>query len=271
MRHLLFIFLFALAARAEASIFANLETREVVGVKDGKPSVVVSNGVLEVKTSNPNAKYPRGTANLEEGESIKVKMNPAGFQYYSNLFDKFNVPGPGDFDHPKLQNPVDCGYYLSGKQITECSNHIRKRLCSTINPTLLRVKSYPVDGEKRVLQWLRHLDPGSLNPDELFCEESNLVIGCRAGRCWGSPSSGEYGFYPGKWSTISIDGRRWSFGSDGPTRQQELEIWKSIKDGSRFAYHLIHWPYENQVTGLETISLPKGLKDKIYRMSLEKP
>ena len=76
MRHLLFIFLFALAARAYASIFANLETREVVGVKDGKPSVVVSNGVLEVKTSNPNAKYPRGTANLEEGESIKVKMNP---------------------------------------------------------------------------------------------------------------------------------------------------------------------------------------------------
>jgi hypothetical protein len=109
-----------------------------------------------------------------------------------------------------------------------------------------------------------------LNPDQINCERSNLVLGCRAGRCWGASSLGEYGFFPGKWNTISIDGRKWGF-EGGLSRQQQLEVWKAIKDGSRFAYQLVHWPYDELVTGSETLSLPKGLKDKLYRMSLEKP
>ena len=149
-------------------------------------------------------------------------------------------------------------------------NYLTKKKCARLNTYFIETKNYPVDGEKRVLQWLRHLDPGNSYPKKMYCEKSKLVIGCRGGRCWGVPSSGEYGFYPGKWNTISIDGRKWGF-EGNLSRQQELEIWNAIKDGSRFAYQLVHWPYDSSVTGSQTLSLPKGLKDKLYRMSLEKP
>ena len=178
---------------------------------------------------------------------------------------------PPIFDVAELG--VDEGWKCSSlfpSQAAQCVTSISTRQCSTIQAQYIRTKDYPVDGERRVSQWLRYLRPGLLSPDRLYCEESNLVIGCRAGRCYGSPSSGEYGFYPGKWNTISIDGRKWGF-EGGLSRQQQLEIWKAIKDGSSFAYQLVHWPYESLVTGSETLSLPKGLKDKIYRMSLEKP
>ena len=268
---LLPLFLGSAFSPAVASIYADLEARTVKGTKDGMPLVVISDGNTSVMTNSPKAKIPAGTGSLSEGESTTVPMNSAGFEYYSNLFNELNVFHGEEEDFAGLG--VDEGWKCSSRfpsQAAQCVTSVSTRKCSQIQTQYIRTKDYPVDGERRVSQWLRYLRPGLSSPDRLYCEESNLVIGCRAGRCYGSPSSGEYGFYPGKWNTISIDGRKWGF-EGGPSRQQELEIWKAIKDGSRFAYQLVHWPYESLVTGSETLSLPKGLKDKIYRMSLEKP
>ena len=78
---------------------------------------------------------------------------------------------------------------------------------------------------------------------DFYCVPSKLFIGCRSGRCYGAPSAGRYGFYPGKVNVISVDGRKWTF-IDGLSRQQKLEVWQTVKDGSHFAYQLVHWPYE---------------------------
>ena len=123
---------------------------------------------------------------------------------------------------------------------------------------------------------LRRLDIASTDdslapaPNALHCTHSTLTIGCTSGSCWGTPSAGEYGYYPGKRNDISIDGKKFSWIGEIPVNIQ-LKIWRLLKDGSRFAYQLVHWPYEGIKTGTETIAIPKGLKDKIYRMSLVKP
>ena len=82
---------FASVQPAVASIYANLETKEVIGVKDGKPLVVITDGVEIVETTSPKAKIPPGTKNLNNGQKLKVAFNEDGFRYYSNLFDKLKA------------------------------------------------------------------------------------------------------------------------------------------------------------------------------------
>jgi hypothetical protein len=82
---------FAAVQPATASIYANLETREVIGVKDGKPLVVISDGKDIVETANPKAETPTGTKDLKDGQKLKVPMNEAGFKYYSSLFERLRA------------------------------------------------------------------------------------------------------------------------------------------------------------------------------------
>ena len=70
--------LFTAIQPATASIYANLETREVIGVKDGKPLVVISDGKDIVETASPKAEIPFGTRDLKEDQKLKVPMNEAG-------------------------------------------------------------------------------------------------------------------------------------------------------------------------------------------------
>ena len=277
MKRLLLLLPLLLAGPASASIYVNLETREVTGTRDGRDTVRIFDGNKTVLTNHPKATFPAGTK-PDTDEEITVPITESGFKYYSDIFKKLSGTSTApknktyiDYTDPKygINTTYDCiskkYSHPSGPRwdADTCRTQISKKKCNTIREDLFKIKDYPVDEERRVNQWLRFMD-GS------YCEESNLLIGCRAGRCYGVPWSGEYGFYPGKWNVISIDGRKWSF-RDDLTRQQELEIWRAIKDGSKFAYQLIHWPYEKQVTGSQIISLPAGLKDKIYRMSLIKP
>ena len=83
--------LFAAVQPAAASIYANLETREVIGVKDGKPLVVISDGKDIVETASPKAETPAGTKDLTDGQKLKVPMNEAGFKYYSSFFERLRA------------------------------------------------------------------------------------------------------------------------------------------------------------------------------------
>lgn len=271
MKRLLVLFPLLVAGPATASIYVNLETREVTETADGIDLVRITDGKNAVRTTNPKAKWPDG-ALFEYERKKTVPISDADFQYYSDLHQKLIVEQSKDIDYtdPKygVKETYDCATNRHSRTLEKwdsetCRRQISVKECNSIREQNLNIKDYPVDGERRVSQWLRYLE-GS------YCERSNLIIGCRSGSCYGAPWSGEYGFYPGKWNVISIDGRKWNF-RDGLTRQQQIEIWSAIKDGSRFAYQLIHFPYESQVTGSQTISLPAGLKDKIYRMSLIKP
>ena len=71
---------------ASASIYANLETRQVYGLKDGKPLVVITDGSSEVRMFHSNAAIPAGTKDLQDGEGLTSPMNKAGFNYYLEKF-----------------------------------------------------------------------------------------------------------------------------------------------------------------------------------------
>jgi hypothetical protein len=98
------------------------------------------------------------------------------------------------------------------------------------------------------------------------------MVGCKGGSCWVATASGKYGFFPGKRNLISLNGEKWSFTNE-LSRQQEFSLWQSLVSGkpNRFAYQVVLWPYENQVTGSQTVFVPVGLKEKLYQMSLAKP
>lgn len=267
MRKLLLIIplLLAAPAPANASIYANLMTREVIGKKDGSPVVKVTDGITTRTTTNQKAKFPVGTSDLKKGQELKVPMNDAGYEYYLEIFEQLIKEIPRhDPTFADIGNSSECALRFSDQIREQCKEILATRTCKSLDKQDLSIKNYPIDEERRVTTWLNRLF------DNQYCFPTKLLIGCRAGRCWGVSSSGEYGFYPGKINVISIDGRKWSF-IDYLSRQQELEIWQSIKDGSRYAYQLVHWPYESQVTGSQILSVPKGLKDKVYRMSLVKP
>ena len=71
---------------ASASIYANLETRQVHGLKDGKPLVIITDGSSEARMFHSNAAIPPGTRDLQEGQVLTSPMNQAGFIYYSEKF-----------------------------------------------------------------------------------------------------------------------------------------------------------------------------------------
>ena len=71
---------------ASASIYANLETRQVYGLKDGKPLVVITDGSSEVRMFHSSAAIPAGTKDLQDGEGLTSPMNKAGFNYYLEKF-----------------------------------------------------------------------------------------------------------------------------------------------------------------------------------------
>ena len=117
MKKLLLLIPWLLAAPADASIYANLETREVFGIRDGIDTVKISDGNTVVETSNPNARFPPGTKNLEDGEEITVPMNDSGFRYYSGLHLKLSGSKGSllkdeniDYTDPKygIRNSYDC-------------------------------------------------------------------------------------------------------------------------------------------------------------------
>ena len=272
-----------LTQSVSASIYANLETKEVTGIKDGEPIVRISDGKTVVVTTNPKAKHPRGTRELENGGEITVPMNDAGYEYYSNLFEELN-PKKKQEDYSKLSSSFSCemnyrlksGYGVDVVEATKCTEYVEAKKCKNfgMRSNELTIKDYPVDRYRMVSIWLKHLNKRRSRTDTRiqtqYCDDTELVIGCTAGSCWAYASPGEHGFYPGEQNLVSIDGARFSWIGDPPNHIRH-QMWKQIKDGSRFAYELVHWPYKSRVTGVQTISLPKGLKDKIYRLSLIKP
>ena len=121
-------------------------------------------------------------------------------------------------------------------------------------------KDYPVSRTRSVIVALR---------GKISCETTMAYLFCIAGSCQVYPSGGKYGFAPGERSKASIDGRYWSWVGDFPAGIG-YQMWKSVKDGSRFAYELSHWVNDYR-TGVNIIFIPRGLKDRVYKMSLFKP
>ena len=184
-----------------------------------------------------------------------------------------SVAAATEYDDPKYQNSSDCRYYLQfDPEITKCINHIETKKCNTLRPFLIKTKDYPVEGKRNACTWLQHLTPQIHDRNRLVCTRSKLMVGCKGGGCWVATASGEYGFFPGKRNLISLNGEKWSFTND-LSRQQEFSLWQSLVSGkpNRFAYQVVLWPYENQVTGSQTVFVPVGLKEKLYQMSLAKP
>ena len=191
----------------------------------------------------------------------------------ASLLAPISVAAATEYDDPKYQNSSDCRYYLQfDPEITKCNDHLEAKKCNSFSPFSIKTKDYPVEGKRSAFIWLRHLSPQPRDLNRLICTQSRLMVGCKGGSCYAVPWSGGYGFFPGKANVISLNGTKWSFTND-LSRQQEYSLWQSLVSGktNRFAYQLVHWPYENQVTGSQTVFVPAGLKEKLYRMSLIKP
>lgn len=122
------------------------------------------------------------------------------------------------------------------------------------------VSDYPVSRKRSVIVALRDKDT---------CGPILAYLFCIAGSCQVYPSGGKYGFAPGEKNMVSINSRTWSWIGDFPSGIG-FQMWKSIKNGSRFAYELRHW-VNDYPTGTNYVFIPNGLKDKIYKMSLFKP
>lgn len=146
-------------------------------------------------------------------------------------------------------------------QIKRCESAFDAKSCHFSDDSFF-IKDYPVEGERSVTFFVRKkTDQG--------CGDSQLRLLCIAGSCQAYPSTGEYGFYPGETSAVAIDGKKWKWVGDHPDWIGH-QMWKAVRDGSRFAYELSHWP-GYYPTGSEVLIVPKGLKDRMYRLSLTKP
>ena len=284
MKRLLLLLPLLLAQPVSASIYANLETKEVTGINDGDASVRISDGKKVVVTYNPKAKVPTAVKHLDKGGEMTVPMNNAGYRYYLELFKKLTPeaqkPEDGDYLNPiyGIKYAFQCKKEFSGQARLECETAYSKKYCSIsgmeVDQKLIATKDYPVDGLRLVRWRLNKLekagDNPSLTPNSLKCKASEVTIGCTSGSCWVYPSGGEYGYYPNKRNSVLIDGKKFSWVGEPPEYIQH-EMWNKLKDGSVFAYQLVYWPYEAMETGTEVLAVPKGLKEKLYRMSLVKP
>lgn len=127
---------------------------------------------------------------------------------------------------------------------------------------------YPVENTVSIL-----VTPNIIKKDGLgnwVCRQASIArLWCNAGSCQVFPSGGEYGFAPGELSRASIDGRKWSWTGDHPD-WIGYQMWKALKNGSRFAYQLSWW-VDDYAVGVETLVIPPGLKEATYRASLKKP
>jgi len=74
-----------------ASIYANLETKEVIGINDGKPHVEIFDGESITVTKNPKAAKPPGTEGVHSGRKVRAAMTDSGFEYYSSLFERLKA------------------------------------------------------------------------------------------------------------------------------------------------------------------------------------
>ena len=159
MKRLLLLLLLLLAKPAVASVYANLVTREVSGLRDGKDTVRIYDGNMVLKTTNPNARFPPGTKGLGLGEEIKAPMNDAGYRYYSELFKKLRpsrdeLTGKIDYRDPKLdiEYAFQCENRFVGKEFFECVDFYASKYCSEFGMTKdqgsVRTKDYPVDGQR---------------------------------------------------------------------------------------------------------------------------
>ena len=83
--------MFASVQPAIASVYANLETKEVVGINDGKSNVEIFDGESIAVTTHPKAAKPPGTENVNSGRKVKAAMSDSGFRYYTNLFGKLKA------------------------------------------------------------------------------------------------------------------------------------------------------------------------------------
>ena len=86
MKKLLLLLPLLLADPASASIYVDLESGKVTGIKDGLDTVRISNGKRVVQTTHPNARNPAATMPLNDGEEITVPITDAGFKYYSDIY-----------------------------------------------------------------------------------------------------------------------------------------------------------------------------------------
>ena len=148
------------------------------------------------------------------------------------------------------------------KSTWEISNYKNKRSCG--DWAEIYTKEYPVSGTVEA-----NTELGSYSPDG--CESSRLYLECESGSCFVNFYSRPHGFFPGQLNKASIDGKVWSWRGDFPARAVGHEMWKAIKDKSIVGLEFVLWPYKNVRTFKYSVSIPAGLKNKVYQSSLQKP
>ena len=148
----------------------------------------------------------------------------------------------------------------------ECEDKFALEECN--NSTSIYTKDYPIEGAKMASARLKYL----VKNDDLpgLCMDSKVQLWCYAGSCQLVPDSGDFGFYPGKVNRLKVGSKVWTWIGDHPD-SIEHEMWKEAIDGVVVAGELVHWPYESLVTFSQKVFIPAGLKEKVYRRSLEKP
>ena len=168
--------------------------------------------------------------------------------------------------------------YKDVQEVRKCREAVNLKECLTFTDDGFNKKFYPVDEKMLVMKNLRYLGDSTRNyesmPGKFYddlppyqeCKRSKVWLSCTSGSCLASLSGGEYGFSPGERSTASIDGMKWSWVGDDYDAVGR-QMWTKIKNGSRVAYQLSHWP-DSYPSGVENVIIPEGMKERMYQLSL---
>ena len=151
------------------------------------------------------------------------------------------------------------------EQYHECEDKFALEECT--NSASISTKDYPIEGTKAAFANLKYLYKSDMSD---LCMKSKVRLWCYAGSCQLVADSGDYGFYPNKVNRLKVGNKVWTWVGDQP-RSIGHEMWKETVDGVVVAGELVHWPYDSLVTFSQKIFVPAGLKEKVYRRSLEKP
>ena len=147
----------------------------------------------------------------------------------------------------------------------KCEAIFAEKACSV--PNQLISQHYPVKGKTLAFVKLRAIAKAG---KWTKCVDSRISLSCLGGSCKIVPSDGDYGFYPGRTNRVRIGAQVWSWAGDLPAWIGR-EMWPKVINGTVVAGELVHWPYDEVVPFNQKLSIPSGLKDRVYRKSLENP
>ena len=162
----------------------------------------------------------------------------------------------------------DCHKFIldDKEQYEKCGDKFALEECNAASSVY--TKDFPIEGTKAAYARLKYLRKSNGYPDS--CMDSKVKLWCYAGSCQLVPDGGDYGFYPNKVNRLKVGIKVWTWIGDHPDSIGH-EMWKQTVDGVVVAGELVHWPYDSLVTFSQKIFVPAGLKEKVYRRSLEKP